>query len=177
MPSAGFFYFAPTIGSLIGAILGHWLHDMAGASYRRRHGGKFEPEARLIITWLATLILAASIIILGFAVQRTWHYMIIAVFTAGQVCGIMIATTALNAYLLDSYPGASGEVAAWLVVGRTMGGFMAVYIEIKWVTASGPEKVFGIQGAITVAASVIIAILQVYGKRIRLAQGKMDFLS
>ena len=136
-----------------------------------------EPEARLIITWLATPIMAVSILVLGFAVQRTWHYMVFAVFTGGQIAGIMIATTSLNAYLLDSYPGASGEVGAWLVAGRTWGGFLAVYVEINWVKAAGTEKVCGIRAAITAAASLIILFLQLYGKRIRLKQGKMDFVS
>jgi len=37
---------------------------------------------------------------------------VLAVFVAGQVMGIMIATVAVNAYLLDSYPEGSGEVGA-----------------------------------------------------------------
>lgn len=85
---------------------------MAAASYKRRHEGKFEPEARLIITWLATPMVVVSTLVIGFTLQRTWHYMVLAVFVGTQVCGIMIATTALNAYLLDSYPEANGEVGA-----------------------------------------------------------------
>lgn len=173
----GMFYFAPIIGSVLGAVLGHWLHDLVALYYSRRHAGRIEPEARLIITWLATPIMAVSILVLGFALQRTWHYMIIAVFMAGQVCGIMIATTALNAYLLDSYPEGSGEVGAWIVVGRTMGGFMATYVEIEWVQRSGLEKVFGVQTAISFASILIVLFLQIYGKRIRQMQGRMNFSS
>ena len=169
------FYFAPIIGSILGAVLGHWLHDMVGTYYMRRHNGVIEPEARLIIIWLASPIMAISVLILGFALQETWHYMAIAVFCAGQVCGIMIATVALNAYLLDAYPEGSGEVGAWIVVGRTLGGFMATYIEINWVKKSGTEKAFGAQTGITVAAGLIILFLGLFGKRIRHAQGRMKF--
>lgn len=171
------FYFAPIIGSILGAVLGHWLHDLVALYHSRRHAGRVEPEARLIIIWLATPIMAVSILVLGFALQRTWHYMVIAVFMAGQVCGIMIATTAVNAYLLDSYPEGSGEVGAWIVVGRTMGGFMATYVEIEWVQRSGLEKAFGVQTAITVASIFIVLFLQIYGKRIRQMQGRMNFPS
>lgn len=172
---SGFFYFAPIIGSLLGAVLGHWLHDFVGDYYMRRHSNHIEPEARLIIIWLASPLMAVSILVLAFAIQHTYHYMVIAVFFAGQVMGIMIATVALDAYLLDAYPEGSGEVGAWITVGRTMGGFMATYIEINWVIKSGPLVVLGAQTGITAAASLIILILGLFGKSIRKAQGRMKF--
>ncbi len=89
--------------------------------------------------------------------------------------GIMIATVAVNAYLLDSYPEGSGEVGAWILVGRTMGGFMATYIEIDWVTKSGPKTALGAQANITAAAGLIVLFLGFYGKRLRKAQGQMKF--
>lgn len=101
--------------------------------------------------------------------------MVIAVFTAGQVISIMIATVAMNAYLLDAYPEGSGEVGAWIVVGRTLGGFMATYIEIDWVQRNGLVKAFGAQTGITAAAGLIVLFLGVYGKRIRMRQGRMMF--
>lgn len=142
----------------------------------KRHGGQIQPEVRLRIIYLGSILMAVGILVLGFALQNLWHYMIVAVAAAMQVAGIMIATTAVNAYLLDSYPEGSGEVGAWIVVGRTLGGFMAVYIEITWVTAAGPKTALGIQAAITVAAAMIPAFLQVFGARIRKAQGPMVFL-
>ena len=64
---------------------------------------------------------------------------------AAQVAGIMIATVALNAYLLDVYLEGTGEVGAWIVVGRTWAGFMATYIEINWVLKDGLVDAFGAQ--------------------------------
>ena len=87
----------------------------------------------------------------------------------------MIATVALNAYLLDAYPEGSGEVGAWIVVGRTMGGFMATYVEINWVTRSGPVDAFAVQTAITAAAGFVVLVLGLFGKRLRKAQGRMYF--
>ena len=66
----GFFYFAPIISALLGAFLGHWLHDSIGTYYTRRHVGHIEPEARPIIIWLASPIMAVSILVLGFALQH-----------------------------------------------------------------------------------------------------------
>lgn len=169
------FYFAPIIGSLLGAAVGHWLHDLCGKLYMKRHNGVITPEARLLIIWLASPLMAVSILVLGFALEHTWHYMAIAVFTAIQVAGIMIATVALNAYLLDAYPEGSGEVGAWIVVGRTLGGFMATYIEINWVQRSGLVNAFGAQTGITAAAGFIIIFLGLLGQKIRQKQGRMTF--
>ena len=169
------FYFAPIIGSLLGAAIGHWLHDLVGILYMKRHDGVIVPEARLLIVWLASPLLAVSILILGFALQNNWHYMTIAVFVAMQIAGIMIATVALNAYLLDAYPEGSGEIGAWIVAGRTLGGFMATYIEINWVARSRPVNAFAVQTGITAAAGLVILLLGVFGQRIRQKQGRMTF--
>ena len=101
--------------------------------------------------------------------------MVIAVFAGGQVMGIMIATVALNSYLLDAYPEGSGEVGAWIVVGRTLGGFMSTYIEIDWVIRSGPLNACGAQTGIAAAAGLIVLGLGIFGKRLRKAQGRMNF--
>ena len=92
-----------------------------------------------------------------------------------QISGIMIATVALNAYLLDAYPEGSGEVDAWICVGRTMGGFLATYVEIDWVARDGPLRALGAQTGITAAAGFLMLVLGVWGKRIRMAQGRMNF--
>lgn len=101
--------------------------------------------------------------------------MVIAVFAALQCIGVMIVTTAINAYLLDCYPEGSGEVGAWVTASRNWAGFMATYIQIDWVTRIGPAKALGIQAAITFASVFFMVFLQIYGKRLRQWQGRMVF--
>jgi hypothetical protein len=45
--------------------------------------------------------------------------MVTALFWGLYVFGIMVSTVALNAYNLDSYPEASGEVSAWINFARS----------------------------------------------------------
>lgn len=116
-----------------------------------------------------------GIILLGFSLQRAWHYMVTAVVWGLFVFGIMIATTAINGYVLDAYPEASGEVAAWINVGRSVGGFIIVYFEIKWVQAMGSIKALAIQAAIVLCAFFIIVFLQVWGRKLRHWQGQITF--
>ncbi|WPG99807.1 Hypothetical protein R9X50_00262600 [Acrodontium crateriforme] len=171
----GYFYFFGIIGPLIGWFAGHWLHDAVGKFYARRHNGTIDPEARLLIAYPATLLLFVSLLVLGFALENQWHYMVIAVFAALQCIGVMIVTTAINAYLLDCYPEGSGEVGAWVTASRNWSGFMATFIQIEWVSRSGPATAFGAQAAITIASMLFLVVLQIWGKRIRRWQGRMVF--
>ncbi|KAJ5168551.1 MFS transporter [Penicillium canariense] len=171
----GYFYIFGIVGCLLGWFAGHFLHDAIGRYYIKRHSGRLDPEARLIITYPATLICCLSLIVLGLAFERHWHYMVIAVFAAAQCVGAMIITTAINAYLLDCYPEGAGEVGAWVTASRNWAGFMATYIQIDWVMRIGPAKALGIQAAITLASLFFMVFLQMYGKRMRQWQGRMVF--
>lgn len=99
--------------------------------------------------------------------------MVVAVFYGLQVVGIMI--TPVNAFLLGSYPEESGEVVAFIVFGRVLGGSMAPYINISRVQSAGAVTVYGIEAGVTVGASLIIMFLQVSGRRLRSALGPMVF--
>jgi len=169
----GYFYFFGIVGCVLGWFVGHWLHDAVGGAYARRHAGHIDPEARLLIAYPATAILAISLIVLGLEFQYRWHYMVLAVFAALQCFGVMIATTAANAYLLDSYPEGSGEVGAWISASRNWSGSMSTFIQIEWVEEIGPARAFGAQAGITIISMVLLALLQVYGKRLRARQGRM----
>lgn len=125
---------------------------------------------------MATPIMILGIVLLGVALERIWHYMIVAVSLGLFVFGIMIVTTAINSYVLDSYPEAPGEVSAWINAGRTVGGFIISYFEITWAEAEGTEQSLGIQAAVVGAAFLIFIVpLQVFGKVLRMRQGKVEF--
>ena len=99
--------------------------------------------------------------------------MVLAVFFATQIAGILMSTAGVDAYLLDAYPEGSGDVGAWINLSRAFGGCMATYIQIEWVQADGPEVVFGIQAGITAGSMVIIVVLHLLGARMRRWQGPM----
>lgn len=51
--------------------------------------------------------------------------------------------------------------------------FMAVYVALIWVERAGAIKALGAQAGITWGAVIIVIFLQIFGKRIRRAQGRM----
>lgn len=167
----GLFYFGPLIGVAVGEIAGHWAHDLVGRMSARRHNGILHAEARLMMVWPAGALLFISVLVIGFALEHLWPWPVLCVFYGIQACGVIVATTAISAYLLDAYPEAPGEVAAWLNVGRSWGGFMAAYVVLEWVEKSGGAVAFGGQAAICGASLLIILFLQIFGQRLRKWQG------
>lgn len=127
----GYFYFTPIVAAILGETIGHWLHDLLARWYIHRHKGRLEPEARLAVIWLSTPFMLAGLVLLGFSLERGYHYMITSLGWGMYVFGIMVTTVGLNAYVLDSYPEASGEVASWLNFGRTAGGFIVSYFQVR----------------------------------------------
>ncbi|KAI1047182.1 hypothetical protein LB505_011674 [Fusarium chuoi] len=117
----------------------------------------------------------AGLVGLGFALQEGYHYMITALFWGLYVFGIMVTTVALNAYNLDSYPEASGEVSAWINFARTSGGFIISYFQVNWANSVGAKVSFGTQAGICAFAFLIILILQTFGKRMRAKSGELSF--
>jgi hypothetical protein len=171
----GYFYFTPIVAALLGELCGHWLHDFIASNYIHRHAGHFEPEVRLRAIWVSTPFMLAGLVGLGFALEDAYHYMVTSLFWGLYVFGIMITTVALNAYNLDSYPEASGEVSAWINFCRTTGGFIVSYFQVTWANAEGTKVSFGTQAGICGFAFLLIVLLQVFGKRLRVKAGPLKF--
>ncbi|KAJ5669028.1 hypothetical protein N7462_010098 [Penicillium macrosclerotiorum] len=173
--AVGFFYFTPIVAALLGEVAGHWLHDFIAKSYASRHGGRLEPEARLFAIWFAMPFMVAGLILMGFALERQYHYMLCALGWGLYVFGIMVVTVAINSYVLDSYPEASGEVAAWVNMGRTTGGFIVSYFMVEWAEKMGTIRQMGTMCGIVGAAFFIVLALQIWGKKMRIWAGPAKF--
>lgn len=171
----GYFYFTPIVAAILGEIAGHWLHDVIAAALTRRNKGTFQPEFRLMVLWLSTPFIITGLVVLGFALERAWHYMVAAVAWGLYVFGIMITTVGIQSYCLDSYPEAGGEVNAWINFGRTTGGFIISYFQVRWANAMGTERSFSIQAGVCAGVFLIVIFMQLYGLRLRQWAGRLDF--
>lgn len=122
----------------------------------------------------ATLDTATNNLI-GATLQHHWSYWILAVGWAMHNLATIVTTAAVGAYLIDAYPEASGESAAWLNFWRTLGGFIVGYVQIGWVEGSGPLRAYGVQSGIMAGAFVVVVGLQFGGRRLRRWQGGLEF--
>ena len=75
----GYFYFTPVVAAILGEIMGHWLHDtIARVMTQRSKEKKLEPEFRLMAMVFSTPFMLAGLVLLGFALEDAYHYMIAA---------------------------------------------------------------------------------------------------
>ena len=158
-------FVAPVVGGISGQVAGHWLHDLIATMYITRHNGIIIQEARLILIYFVTPLYIIGMNLIGWTLQHHWHYMWLAFGRFLHNFSAVGITTALFAYLLDAYPEASGEVAAWLNVGRTSGGFVVGYVQIIWTgpNAQGIGKEFAIQSGIVAASFLMMVFLHFWG--------------
>lgn len=119
--------------------------------------------------------MVSGLILMGFALERHYHYMLAALGWGLYVFGTMVVTVAVNSYVLDGYPEASGEVAAWVNFGRILGGFIVSYFMVEWAEKEGTIRQMGTMCGIVGAAFLIVLGLQVWGKSLRLWAGPAVF--
>lgn len=165
------------VGAILGLVIGHFLFDLIGQMWAKRHEGRIDPESRLIALWLVLPFKLIGYNLIGATLQHApgWSYWVLAVGWAMHNFATIVTTTAVGAYLLDAYPEAGGECAAWLNFARTLGGFIVGYIQINWAAKSGTQTEYGIQSGIMGAAFIIVVFLQFFGAKLRHARGPLNF--
>ncbi|EXJ79022.1 hypothetical protein A1O3_08523 [Capronia epimyces CBS 606.96] len=170
-------YTAPVVGAVLGLIIGHFMFDFIGKLWARSHNGRIDPENRLILVWLVLPLKLVGYNLIGATLHHApaWSWWVLAIGWCMHNFATIVTTTAVSAYLLDSYPEASGECAAWLNFSRTLGGFIVGYIQINWATKAGTQTEYGIQSGIMAAAFLVIVFLQFFGAKLRHAQGPLKF--
>lgn len=126
-------YTAPVVGAILGLVIGHFMFDLVAKLWAKRHGGRIDPENRLIVLWLVLPFKLIGYNLIGVTLHnaQTWSYWVLAVGWAMHNFATIVTTAAVGAYLLDAYPEAGGECAAWLNFARTLGGFIVGYIQVS----------------------------------------------
>lgn len=123
----GYIFFAPIVAVLVGEIFGHFANDWIAASYIRKHEGVFQPEVRLKPIYLAGALMVPGLALIGQTLRHHLHWVGIVMGWGMYVFGCMVASVAITAYAVDSYPTAAGELSALINLSRLLGGFSVGY--------------------------------------------------
>lgn len=126
--AVGYLFFAPIVGVVLGEVFGHFFNDFVATRYIRKHSGVFVPEARLKPIYVSAFSLIPGLVIIGQALGHHLNWAAIVIGWGMYVFGCMIASVAITAYALDSYPTASGEVSSLINLFRLLGGFSVGYV-------------------------------------------------
>ncbi|ORY78923.1 major facilitator superfamily domain-containing protein [Leucosporidium creatinivorum] len=160
-------YATPLVALWIGEMFGHWANDAVANWYTRRNKGVFVPECRLFIFFVASFLMIPGLVIVGQALHLQLNIAAVIIGWGMYVVGVMVASVAVTAYVLDCYPSASGEVSALVNLSRTISGFSVGYYQMSWGEKAGFNVSFGIQAAIVAGATILVAILIITGARLR----------
>ena len=121
--AVGYLFFAPIAGVAVGEVFGHYFNDFVAKRHIAKNGGIFVPEARLSPIYFSAVFLIPGLVLIGQALGYHLHWAAIVIGWGMFVFGCMVASVAITAYALDSYPTAAGEVSSLINFARLIGGF------------------------------------------------------
>jgi hypothetical protein len=140
----------------------------------RRNGGMHEPENRLLMLWIPTLIGVMSAVLYGQAGEHPekYHWFVIVFANAGYYFAFVGANIAAITYLLDSYPARAGPVLVVITAFRGFVSFGTSYGVAKFIDLAGYDGSFGTYGGLTALFGLLGVPVFLYGKIIRKFTGR-----
>ncbi|KAK7002476.1 efflux pump rdc3 [Favolaschia claudopus] len=148
-------YATPIVATIFGEIIGRYGNDFIASFGIRRNKGVFEAEMRLWMCYVSLPLYITGFLVMGHGFEVRNIPATIMGWGIGQIA-IMLNTTAIYAYLQDSFPRHHGEVSALFNFFRTMSGFAVIYFQGPWLEARGGFRVFGSEAAIVVGLFILV---------------------
>lgn len=121
-------------------MIGGKSTDIFVRYWARTHGGRFSPEARLVLLLPLTVLVVAGLLLFGFGVQN--HLPWIVVFIAFALINTLsgISSISMN-YVIDTYFEVSPEALLLINGVKNVLAFAFTFAVLPWTQSAGYEKV------------------------------------
>ncbi|KAL6230959.1 hypothetical protein BDW75DRAFT_234008 [Aspergillus navahoensis] len=164
----GFMSVGPFIGNLIGSFYGGFLGDRSILFFARRNKGYYEPEMRLYILHLPALTLAGGLIMFGTTIARSMHWIWPSIGGALFGFGLGSISDAALTLVIDSYRDITGDAFTGVAFIRNAISIGIPFAISPWLERTGPQNMFIACGFISLAISMTIIPMALYGRKMRM---------
>ena len=155
------------IGNVLGAWLGGWLVDRYSDWRSRKNGGIFQPETRLHLLVIPTLLVPAGCLAFGYGVADALHWTSL-FFGYGMIAlGLTFQPVSTMAYVSDAYLPVNMDAFVLINGVKNIVAFGFLYGVSPWVEKDGYVNAFGAQAGIYVLVMLLGAPLVFTGAKIR----------
>lgn len=155
-----------TVASLFTGVFSDWF-VLRMARRNPKHRGVFEPEQRLWLFAVATVLLPAGAILWGVGAAHGVHWfgLLFAMFLISlcNACGISLSL----AYLVDAYREIAGDALATCILVRNTMSFAIGYGITPWLDGLGYQNCFLSVAFVGLAVCAVFLVMIRFGKGLR----------
>jgi hypothetical protein len=163
----GLINIAGLIGNLFGSWVGGWVVDRYSDWQSRRHHGLFQPETRLHLLLIPTIIVPAGCLAWGYGATRHLHWTSL-FFANGMVnVGISAIPTILMTYVSDCYLPINADILTLVVGLKNVVAFGFLRGVVPWTEVTSQINVFGSLAGIYVAIMALAIPFVCWGGSMR----------
>ncbi|KAF7549064.1 hypothetical protein G7Z17_g6655 [Cylindrodendrum hubeiense] len=175
--SQGLVFLSPFVGSLVGSWLCGSLSDSIANYFTKKNEGIREPEMRLPVCVLATILTFLGALMSGLTYHYNTHWagpvVGYGVLSAGAQMGVSLSMS----YALDCHRELSVELMVTVASLKSFMAWVWTWVINDWIDANGMLTVFMAIASINVAIHLTTFILYFRGKSIRIWIAETDMLA
>ncbi|RDW57100.1 hypothetical protein BP6252_13846 [Coleophoma cylindrospora] len=159
----------PFIGSILGSIYGGPLNDWSIMFFARRNKGIYEPEMRLYLTLLPSLLAPIGLFVYGYGIENGAPWIVPCVGSAFFGFSMIAAGDNALTYLSDSYTEILGDALVAVAFVRNILATIVVFVLTPWITNLGLHNFITSMGCLSLGINLLVVPMIIYGKRSRIA--------
>ncbi|KAH7009089.1 major facilitator superfamily domain-containing protein [Microdochium trichocladiopsis] len=171
----GISYLSCCIGVIDGAFLSGLLSDWLTVKLARRNNGIMEAEHRLWPFTICIILIPGGLVLWGVGAAHEIHWFGLIMAMGSLATATTIGLTISVNYLIDSYPGISGDAIVTVIIIRNTMSFAISYGITPWLSQLGYQTCFITAAFIGLAVTSVYLIIIQFGKRLRVQSADKYF--
>lgn len=171
----GLISLSPFLLTVIGELVSGPLNDWICIYLTKKNRGVYEPEFRLPLMVVATVLGVVGFFGFGATVQYQTHWLGPVLCFGLANMSLVFASTCVFGYVVDSYRS-HNEEAFVAINARNLLTFGLTYFVNDWLAEQGALVVFCILGSLFLFVCLLTIPLWVFGKKCRSFTGRNEWL-